>query len=83
MVETDAVRAGQEPVSKISTVISNIWMPLAFAYFYGLPYLFPKKNVSSEEEIPVEPVSWAWFFVKFFGGIAALAIAFLLMIYFK
>jgi hypothetical protein len=49
MVETDAVRAGQEPVSKIATVISNIWMPLAFAYFYGLPYLFPKKNVPSEE----------------------------------
>lgn len=58
-------------------------MPLVFAYYFVIPTLFPKKNIPSEAEVPVEPGSWAWFFIKFFGGIISLAIAFLLMIYFK
>lgn len=83
MVETDAVRAGQEPAGNLSTLISNLLIPMVFTYYFVIPTLFPKKASQSEPEIPIEPVSWTWFFIKFFGGIIALAIAFLLMIYFK
>ena len=51
--------------------------------YFVFPSLFSRKANQSDPEIPIEPVSWTWFFVKLSGGIIALAIAFLLMIYFK
>lgn len=58
-------------------------------YFYVIPTFFPKQKTAEElpegaaPVEPIEPASWLWTLTKFFGTIALLAVAFLLMIYFK
>ena len=78
---TDAVKAGEKPAT-FMTLISNLALP-AFFWFFIKPTFFGSSTPVDVDAEPIEPASWAMWFAKTLGMFACMAIAILLMIYFK